>query len=84
MGVGNLLLIAAEKLPSAPRPEWIQAHGQVQIFGWVGSFILGISLYVLPKFRRVPLQSIALARRRTTDEGCERRTGCIRVVGPWQ
>lgn len=61
MGVGNLLLIAAEKLPSAPRPEWIQAHGQAQIFGWVGSFILGISLYVLPKFRRVPLQSIALA-----------------------
>lgn len=61
MGVGNLLLIAAEKLPAAPRPEWIQAHGQAQVFGWVGSFILGISLYVLPKFRRLPLQSIALA-----------------------
>lgn len=51
IGVGNLLLIAMERLPTAPRPAWIQAHGQAQILGWVGSFMLGISLFILPKLR---------------------------------
>lgn len=49
IGVGNLLLIAMERLPTAPRPAWIQAHGQAQILGWVGSFMLGIALFILPK-----------------------------------
>ncbi|MGH9485555.1 MAG: NnrS family protein, partial [Terriglobales bacterium] len=53
IGVGNLLLIAMERLPTAPRPAWIQAHGQAQVLGWVGSFILGISLFMLPKLRRL-------------------------------
>lgn len=61
MGVGNLLLIAADRLPSAPKPSWIQAHGQAQVFGWVGSFILGISFYILPKFRGLPLRPLGLA-----------------------
>ncbi|MGH9534362.1 MAG: NnrS family protein [Terriglobales bacterium] len=61
MGVGNLLLIAADRLPGAPKPAWIQAHGQAQVFGWVGSFILGISFYILPKFRGLPLRPLALA-----------------------
>lgn len=61
MGVGNLLLIAADRMPGAPKPAWIQAHGQAQVFGWVGSFILGISFYILPKFRGIPLRPLALA-----------------------
>lgn len=61
MGVGNLLLIAADRLPGAPKPAWIQAHGQAQVFGWVGSFILGISFYILPKFRGLPLRTLGLA-----------------------
>jgi hypothetical protein len=32
---------------------WIQAHGHAQIFGWIGTFILGIGFYSLPKLRRV-------------------------------
>lgn len=60
MGVGNLLLIAAQQAPGAPKPAWIQAHGQAQILGWVGSFILGISLYILPKFRGIALRPLAL------------------------
>lgn len=59
VGVGNLLLIAMQQAPHAPPPAWIQAHGQAQIFGWVGSFILGISLYMLPKQRGLRLPSIA-------------------------
>lgn len=57
LGVWNLVEIARSRTPSAPAVVWIQAHGQAQLFGWVGTFILGISLYVLPKFRGRSLRS---------------------------
>ena len=50
LGVWNLLAIAGEHGSARVSTAWIQAHGQAQLFGWVGTFILGISLYVLPKF----------------------------------
>ncbi|HEY7788920.1 MAG TPA: hypothetical protein VIC33_00255, partial [Vicinamibacterales bacterium] len=59
IGVGNLLLIAASRAPTAPAPAWIQAHGQAQVFGWVGSFMFGISLFILPRFRGIALASLA-------------------------
>ena len=31
----------------------IQAHGHAQIFGWIGTFILGIGFYSIPKLRRM-------------------------------
>ena len=34
-------------------PAWIQAHGHAQIFGWVGTFILGIGFYSIPKLRKL-------------------------------
>jgi uncharacterized protein involved in response to NO len=49
LGVWNLLTIAGEHTGSGASSAWIQAHGQAQLLGWVGTFILGISLYVLPK-----------------------------------
>ena len=49
LGVLNLLTIAGEHTGSGASTAWIQAHGQAQLLGWVGTFILGISLYVLPK-----------------------------------
>ncbi|HVB40261.1 MAG TPA: NnrS family protein [Terriglobales bacterium] len=58
IGVGNLLLIALQRAPQAPPTAWIQAHGQAQIFGWVGSFILGISLFILPRLRGRALASL--------------------------
>jgi uncharacterized protein involved in response to NO len=52
LGVWNLISItnrhAADSVPAA----WIQAHGHAQIFGWIGSFILGIGFYSIPKLRR--------------------------------
>jgi uncharacterized protein involved in response to NO len=50
LGVWNLLTIAEQHTGTGASTAWIQAHGQAQLFGWVGTFILGISLYVLPKF----------------------------------
>lgn len=56
LGVWNLIAIAEHHASNAASAAWIQAHGQAQLFGWVGTFILGISLYVLPKFRGQPLK----------------------------
>jgi uncharacterized protein involved in response to NO len=55
LGVWNLVSIAHHQTGSGANTAWIQAHGHAQLFGWVGTFILGISLYVLPKFRGRPL-----------------------------
>jgi uncharacterized protein involved in response to NO len=51
LGVWNLIEIASHHSAGGASTAWIQAHGQAQVLGWVGSFILGISLYALPKFR---------------------------------
>ena len=51
LGVWNLVEIASHRSAGGASTAWIQAHGQAQVLGWVGSFILGISLYALPKFR---------------------------------
>jgi uncharacterized protein involved in response to NO len=61
LGVWNLVNISEHHSASAPATAWIQAHGQAQLFGWVGTFILGISLYVLPKFRGRSLRSFGRA-----------------------
>lgn len=50
LGVLNLIFISQHRAGTAANAAWIQAHGQAQLFGWVGTFILGISLYFLPKF----------------------------------
>ena len=51
LGVWNLLSISQEHEPSSIPQAWLQAHGQAQIFGWIGSFILGIGFYSLTKMR---------------------------------
>jgi hypothetical protein len=53
LGVWNLLAISSRRAANSVSPAWIQAHGHAQIFGWIGTFILGIGFYSLPKLRRV-------------------------------
>lgn len=48
LGVWNLISISGHKGASVSA-AWIQAHGHAQIFGWIGSFILGIGFYSIPK-----------------------------------
>ena len=52
LGVWNLLSISAHRSASSVSPSWIQAHGHAQIFGWIGTFILGIGFHSIPKLRR--------------------------------
>lgn len=48
LGVMNLVAISAGRTAGAVSPAWIQAHGHAQIFGWVGTFIIGIGYRSLP------------------------------------
>ena len=48
-GAWNLIAITGSHGAAAVDPAWIQAHGHAQIFGWIGSFILGIGFYSLSK-----------------------------------
>lgn len=49
LGVWNLLQISGKESVASISPAWLQAHGHAQVFGWVGSFILGIGFYSIPK-----------------------------------
>lgn len=59
LGVWNLLAISSHRAADSVSVAWIQAHGHAQIFGWIGTFILGIGFYSIPKLRR--LNSFALS-----------------------
>ena len=59
LGVWNLISIShLQQLDSLS--AWIQAHGHAQIYGWIGTFILGIGFYSLSKMGN--LQSFAVRR----------------------
>ena len=51
LGFTNLLAITAHHGLSGLSPAWIQAHGHSQVFGWIGSFVLGIGFYSQPLTR---------------------------------
>ncbi len=64
MGFSNLLAISAHHGLSNLPASWIQGHGHAQVFGWIGSFVLGIGFYSQPARRgtvlRIPLTCFAL------------------------
>lgn len=41
---------------------WVQTHGHMQLIGWTGLFIIGVSLYFMPRFVKVPLPYQFLTR----------------------
>lgn len=51
LGVWNLLSISGKHAADSIAPSWIQAHGHAQVFGWIGTFILGIGFYSIPRLR---------------------------------
>ena len=61
LGVWNLLQISRGESLASISPAWLQAHGHAQVFGWVGSFILGIGFYSIPQFRHGTKPAFAAA-----------------------
>ncbi len=62
LGVWNLISISSREAAESVSAAWIQAHGQAQIFGWIGTFILGIGFYSIPKLRRMEPFALWAAR----------------------
>jgi hypothetical protein len=56
LGVWNLISISTHQGTNSLSAAWIQAHGHAQIFGWIGSFILGIGFYSLPAAKKAGLR----------------------------
>lgn len=54
LGVWNLISITNRHQLDSLSPAWLQAHGHAQIFGWIGTFILGIGFYSLSKMGDLP------------------------------
>ncbi|HEY7389083.1 MAG TPA: NnrS family protein, partial [Bryobacteraceae bacterium] len=54
LGFWNLFSISATHSSESISPAWLQAHGHAQIFGWIGTFILGIGFYSLSKMGNLP------------------------------
>jgi uncharacterized protein involved in response to NO len=48
LGVWNLVSISARHSAEAVSTAWIQAHGHAQLFGWIGTFVIGIGYRSLP------------------------------------
>ncbi len=74
LGFSNLLAISAHHGLGALPAAWIQGHGHAQVFGWIGSFVLGIGFYSQPSHGRsvlrIPLACFAavdLRRRHALD-----------------
>lgn len=51
LGVWNLVAISSHRAAGSVSAAWVQAHGHAQVFGWIGTFILGIGFYSIPKLR---------------------------------
>lgn len=61
LGVWNLVSISNHRALDNLSAAWLQAHGHAQIFGWIGTFILGIGFYSLSKMGRLAVFSISRA-----------------------
>ncbi len=48
LGFSNLLAISTHHGSAFLPAAWMQGHGHAQVFGWIGSFILGIGFYSQP------------------------------------
>ncbi|MFZ1015741.1 MAG: hypothetical protein WCC26_14195 [Terracidiphilus sp.] len=56
LGFSNLLAISARHGLGTLPAAWMQGHGHAQVYGWIGSFILGIGFYSQPTRGRSALR----------------------------
>ncbi len=61
LGVWNLISISSRRALEQLSPAWVQAHGHAQVFGWLGTFVLGIGFHSLSKMGTLSPQSVRRA-----------------------
>ena len=59
VGVLTLFRISSAHATGAADTAWTQAHGHAQLFGWLGTFILGVGSYTIPRLRLAPFSRAA-------------------------
>ena len=64
LGVWNLVSISGRHTLAGLSQAWLQAHGHAQIFGWIGTFVIGIGYYSLSKMGG--LMPVAVSRAWTS------------------
>jgi hypothetical protein len=52
LGFSNLMAISTNHGLGSLPAAWMEGHGHAQMFGWIGSFILGIGFYSQPAWGR--------------------------------
>ncbi len=57
LGFSNLMAISAGHGHASLPAAWLQGHGHAQMFGWIGSFVLGIGFYSQPARSRGALRA---------------------------
>lgn len=57
LGFSNLLAISTHHGSALLPAAWMEGHGHAQVFGWIGSFVLGIGFYSQPARGRSALQA---------------------------
>ncbi|MDR3726493.1 MAG: hypothetical protein P4K86_05570 [Terracidiphilus sp.] len=56
LGFSNLMAISTNHGLGSLPAAWMEGHGHAQMFGWIGSFILGIGFYSQPARERSALR----------------------------
>lgn len=56
LGFSNLMAISTHHGLGSLPAAWLEGHGHAQMFGWIGSFILGIGFYSQPARGRSALR----------------------------
>jgi hypothetical protein len=56
LGFSNLMAISEHHGMASLPAAWMEGHGHAQMYGWVGSFILGIGFYSQPTCDRSPIR----------------------------
>ena len=66
VGFGSAAVLGLQLGFDLPANRWwptlVQIHGHAQVFGWLGLFIMGVSLHFIPRFAGAALPMPALAR----------------------
>jgi uncharacterized protein involved in response to NO len=61
LGVWNLISISSRHALESLSASWLQAHGHAQVFGWIGTFVLGIGFYSLCKSGKLAATAVRRA-----------------------
>jgi hypothetical protein len=83
LGVWNLVSISGRHSLAGLSPAWLQAHGHAQIFGWIGTFIIGIGYYSLSKMGRSMRFSVSRGWTSWTLWTCGITLRWVANVGEW-